>query len=349
MSQLFESEIYARIGGREFAIPRGIFSGMGNSQNFFSLGFTLWWKDPKKIFPGVDRSSLLRPPVIAPPAVPNRSGDIFEDIISLLRGYPLHFRDDEHRASVLRDCRYYHLRGLEQRVIPHEIYEDPLRGGQSEIVIHLEDVRQSGIQFAADNSDSNATMGREGWVLYSRPFVDEVSRDLIVQIGGDATSIDLATMRAEFCAPSTKARMFKLFQVVGDKMGLQSSLSAGDRVPIRLDDAYIVVNGVERDSPGNSDRSNGQDGSWLKRRRIDTDDDISSFYEPVTAQTLAQPPRNGAKWIVRTGQWRLRIQANESGSGGVEMVLIALKLDVYTTQQWRNRTRNFLTSVDAPS
>ncbi|KAI2766633.1 hypothetical protein DTO012A8_8134 [Penicillium roqueforti] len=45
-------------------------------------------------------------------------------------------------------------------------------------------------------------------------------------------------------------------------------------------------------------------------------------------------------WVVRTGQWRLQVQTGPTGI--YEVVLVAVKLDIYTSSQVRNRSRKFL-------
>ena len=69
ISQLYEESIFISIGHREFQIPRDIFTGPGNSPNFFSLGFAVFFSTPDDLFPGLDREGLIRPPSILPPSV----------------------------------------------------------------------------------------------------------------------------------------------------------------------------------------------------------------------------------------------------------------------------------------
>jgi hypothetical protein len=147
--QLFKSEIFIQVGDRHFQIPRDIFSTPGNSPNFFSLGFAHFFSTPSEVFPGLDRQTLLRPPSILPPSIPNRSGDVFADLLRLLQGYDVNIRDAAHRAELLRDARYFHLKGLEQRLLPFEISHNMIRR-RSEILLRLEDVRQSGVSFVPD-------------------------------------------------------------------------------------------------------------------------------------------------------------------------------------------------------
>jgi hypothetical protein len=181
----------------------------------------------------------------------------------MLRGYPIPIRNEEHRSELLRDCRYFHLRGLEQKLIPHNISYN-LERQKSEIVIRLEDIRQSGVQFVSDVSPAD-TAASGGWVHYSRPFIDDTSYELIVEIGGESMFLDLDAMRTDLHGLA-KARISSLFQVVANKMNLPTNAPLGllmmsggasaqsaspgrtplseDRVKIRIDpDADVVLDG----------------------------------------------------------------------------------------------------------
>lgn len=312
MSQLFESECFIQIGDRHFQIPRDIFSSPGDSPNFFTLGFAAFFASPSEVFPGLDRQGLLRPPAIVPPSVPNRSADVFDELLHLLRGYTLHIRNEEHRAALLRDCRYFHLRGLEQKLIPHLITTNPFTY-RPEIVIRLEDVRPSGIQSVLDE---NGSFARSGIVPYKRPFVDEVAADLVIEIGDETSTIHRDSMYVNFVG-LTKKRMTSLLGTVYKKMNQDSqSLS---QAPIRIivnSDVDLTIDG----KPG--------------QRFSDQDD---------TAERPAKRSRSeiaGSPWIVRTGQWRLQVV--HARAGGYEVVLSADKLEVYTDLKVRNRSRTFL-------
>ena len=223
----------------------------------------MFFSTPDEVFPGLDRKSLLRPPSILPPSVPNHSAAVFSELLHMLRGYPLHIRNEEHRAELLRDCRYYHLRGLEQKLIPHDIGYN-LERGKSEIVIRLEDIRPSGVSFVAESSPADRSPSG-GWVNYSRPFVDEDTYELILEVGADPTKINLRTMRADFRGLA-KARISSLFQVVANKMNLPTNVPLGlmmlsggaakqpaspgntplseDQVKIRIErDAHVLLDG----------------------------------------------------------------------------------------------------------
>ncbi|CAG8107077.1 unnamed protein product [Penicillium salamii] len=312
MSQLFESECFIQIGDRHFQIPRDIFSGPGDSPNFFTLGFAAFFASPSEVFPGLDRQGLLRPPAIVPPSVPNRSADVFDELLHLLRGYPLHIRNEDHRAALLRDCRYFHLRGLEQKLIPHLITTNPFTQ-RPEIIIRLEDVRPSGVQSALDEKGS-LTAG--GVVTYKRPFVDEKAADLVLEIGEETSIIHKESMRVDFIG-LTKQRIISLLGTISKKMNLDSKITLS-QVPMNIrvnNDADVTID--------------GQPGQHLMAK--------DEAVEPSAKRSRSD--RSDAPWVVRTGQWRLQVQ---NGHAGWEVILVADKLDVYTSAQVRNRSRTFL-------
>ncbi|KAF2827931.1 hypothetical protein CC86DRAFT_201972 [Ophiobolus disseminans] len=229
--QLFNTDIFIRIGGTPFQIPRDLFSSPGDSPNYFSLGFAQFFSSPSEAFPGLDRSALLRPPSISPPSAPNKSGETFAELIRILQGYKVEIRNDEHRSQLLRDARYFHLKGLEQRLIPCEISHN-LKRQQSEILIRLEDIRQSGVSFSADkeptDSDSNSqssTHGaspsaskaaspapsltsvspsiRPGFVSYARPYTNDHARTNILVL--EVSSRETTTLYLPLSAPQSSS------------------------------------------------------------------------------------------------------------------------------------------------
>ena len=389
ISQLFHADIFIQIGGHNFEIPRDIFASPGNTPNYFTLGFAAFFAEPQEIFPGLDREGLLRPPSIMAPSVPNRSAQIFEDILHLLRGYPLHVRSDEHRVELLRDCRYFHLRGLEQKLIQHHLSYN-IERQRSEIVLRLEDIKQSGISFMGDVSASDRSpLG--GWVNYCRPFADESSSELILEIGGEATKIEFRTMRADFHGDA-KARITSLFQVVANKMNLPTTVPLGlmmssggigaqpvspgntplsdDKVKVRIErDAYVTLDGEEYHMDANGFESYSDfsphdgtfDGSITQPMSATLNSPASwPIIDPNASQHTSRPSstkppprkrkRRGSlddfgEWIVRKGQWRLRVQPRTDYTGSepaMEVVLHAVKLDAVSGQRGRNLLRGFL-------
>ena len=383
ISQLFESEIFINIGGRDFQISRDLFTGPGDKPNYFSLDFATLFTSTDEIFPGLDTNGLIRPPSIKPANVPDHSAEVFADLLHVLRGYPLRIRDKQHRAELIRDTRYYHFRGLEQKLIFHNITYNAERQ-VSEIIIRIEDLKQSGISFVGDASPSDRSpLG--GWVNYSRPFVDETSYELIVEVGGECTKINLRSMRAEFFG-DVKARIASLFQVVANKMNLPTNqplglmMSSGgvaaqpvspgntplseERVKIRIDrDSHLILDGDDYTTDLLDDATDTPtSASAPSNDRLSVPPSARPVQNLRTQSSASQPPPRKRKrlgtldefgeWIVNKGQWRLRIQEKVGpgriGTGALEegrmeVVMVAVKLDAVSGQRGRNAGRGFLT------
>ncbi|KAF2673452.1 hypothetical protein BT63DRAFT_368119 [Microthyrium microscopicum] len=372
--QLFKSEIFVQVGERHFQIPRDIFSAPGDSPNYFSLGFAHYFSSPLDSLPANEGQALLRPPSIQPPVVPNRDGDIFAELIHLLQGYDIEIRDETHRNKLLRDARYFHLKGLEQKLLP---FEKSFNLGRQryEIVMRLEDLRQSGVIFTPDpdstsgqapadlskpatphsimggNVDSGASRPM-GWISYQRPFVDENTSDLVVDITGPRESIrlDPKTLRVTFYG-EVRARITSLFQVIANKMGLPATLPlglmmiqsgggvaaqpvspansgvSGDRVKVRFErDSWVEVDGKELDWD-DEDEDEGDDEDY---------DSCPNLKEPAD-QIMERD------WVVKRSLWRLTV-VNSSESGKPEVVMVVVKVEAITDQRSRNRKRGFISS-----
>ncbi|KAI6762859.1 hypothetical protein HG530_008839 [Fusarium avenaceum] len=335
ISQLYEESIFISIGHREFQIPREIFKDPGNSPNYFSLGFAAFFSRPDDLFPGLDREGLIRPPSILPPSVPKRSADTFAELLHFLRGYPIRIRDETHRQDLLSDARYFHFKGLEQRLIPHSLsYNQATR--RDEMVLRLENIQKSGISVFISNHDPLS-----GFVQYARPYVDEKPAELVLEIGGETTKIHFSggSSKAEFFR-DTKARVAKLFELVSSKLNfsqtnqsqgqptnLVNSLLREDLVRVALEpESAIILDGkdyLEDFINAAASESSGNEYP-RKRKRVDGDSEDE-------------------EWVIKTGQWRLRIQNAPNGKG-VECILVAAKLDAMSSQLTRNMSRGFLGS-----
>ena len=261
----------------------------------------------------------MRPPSITPPFVPGRSAEIFAQLLHALRGYPIHIQNETHRSELLRDCRYFHLRGLEQKLIAHDISYN-LERQQREICLRIEDIKPSGISYIADESDDDSNSS-SGWVRYRRPFVDDESYDLIVEIGGECTILDLNEMRADLHGLA-KARVSSLFQVIANKMNLPTTapfgammLSGGgstsraspgntplseDRIKVRFEPATdVTLNGTRYDidwkSPMGRQMSSMHDLSTLDEDAIMLDDQPNTRPQPHRARSSQslRPPASG--------------------------------------------------------
>jgi hypothetical protein len=240
LNQLFESEIFIKIGERDFRIPRDIFSTPGDSPNFFTLGFSNFFTTPTEVFPGLEPSNLLRPPAIHPPAVPNRSAEVFEDLLYLLRGYELHIRDEEHRSALVRDCRYYHLRGLEQKLTKCRIglnrYHDtpePL----GEIWLRLEDVKPHAIVPKFDEEDFY-------FVQYTRPFTDDTPRNLIIEISGNDIGFLKEWDSTVQFNETVVSKLKSILKSASKKLQFETDANNLDVMLVYTDDSAVTIDGT---------------------------------------------------------------------------------------------------------
>ncbi|KAI7650849.1 hypothetical protein KC318_g16141, partial [Hortaea werneckii] len=363
-AQLFASAIYIRIGDTEFQVPRDLFNDSGNSPNYFSLGFSAFFTTPSDVFPGLSQQALLRPPSIMPPSIPHRSARVFADLLHVLKGYPLEIRSEEHRQELLRDARYFHLKGLEQRLIPHHISYNMGRD-TTEIVIRLEDVRQSGIVFVADKasesssgdlpagSDTTSPPVRPGSIYYQRPYVDSEAYGLLLEVTGEeGTLLSLLVdpgfwpARVAMAAfhKHTLARIASLFSVIAAKMNVpvanlvrlgntgyddpQVKVLIGPDADVMLDGRpwFIESGNVDEKADKQMTDGAGEPTQQQNRRGNNVSD-----------------RREKPDWVVKKAQWRLRVQPVHVGGGkGIQVVLIAVKIDAISNDRARNAARAFL-------
>jgi hypothetical protein len=372
--QLFKSDIYVQVGNRHFQIPKEVLSAPGNTPNFFSLGFAHFFSSPNEVLSDFEGHNLLRPPAILPPAVPNRSGDIFAQLLQILQGYDINIESETHRNQLLRDARYFHLKAVEQKLIPCEISFN-LERQQREAVIKLEDLRQSGITFELDkespsinypaemskpatphsvlgnNSDGISSPCPTGSILYQRPYVDQESCELVLEVTGprEATRMDPSVLKATFYG-DTRARVASLFQVIANKMGMPATLPlglmmikngggvatqpispansglSGDRVRVRIDQSSWV-------------EVDGQELEWV----VDDQDDDGSREDLVAIPQFKHTSHRVLErdWIIKKALWRIRVEKSRD-SDRPEVVLVAVKIQAVTEQRSRNKTRGFL-------
>lgn len=284
----------------------------------------------------------------------------------MLRGYALTIQNEDHRSQLLKDARYYNLRGLEQKLIPYTITHNIDRR-ISEIVIRLQDIKSSQISVLSDGRKStdaaspNTQPSRSGWVTYARPFIDETRHELILETS-DPMLLNLDSVRLTLFG-TTRSRITGLFQTIANKLNLPTTAPLGlmmlasegtstqqqnpsstplseDQVKVRFGkDTHIVLDGVDRDFEELQWGLVGEQGAGeapssdrpSKRRREDFEDAAFSKQH---------------FWALNRSQWRLRIQPRAVSSGGsdAEIVMVAVKIDATSNQKTRNVQRGFLSS-----
>jgi hypothetical protein len=357
ISQLYDESIFISIGHREFQIPRKIFADPGNSPNYFSLGFAAFFSGPDDLFPGLDREGLIRPPSIMPPSVPNRSADIFAELLQLLRGYTITIRDENHRAQLLRDAKYFHFKGLEQRLVHHSKSYNQARQ-RDEIVLRLENVQKSGVGVSKPREDNMADPAG-GWVTYARPYVDDTPAELVLEIGGESSKLhffDDGTVRAEFFR-DTKARVTRLFEVLATKLnlapttqplgllmasgGANSTPASPGNTPLSED---LVRVALEPESAIILDGEEYHQGDLAAGAAPAFNSDHTGFQQQQNPRKRRRMDGKSREWIVKIGQWRLRTQPSTGGKSALECVLVAVKIDALSSELGRNFNRGFLSS-----
>ncbi|KAK9352613.1 hypothetical protein V1523DRAFT_413381 [Lipomyces doorenjongii] len=326
---LFNSEIFVRIGSCQFTIPRELFTKPGDSPNFFTLGFSSFFASPQEVFPGT--RGLIRPPAVAPPSVPAHSNDLFAQLLQALKGTPIKFESPEHRDALLRECRYYHFRGLEQRLIPFAISKNLLTG-REEISIRLKDFKPQGASIEKSDTERRR-------MEYKRPFVDDEARELVVQveknefilhahdvIAGNGSIRGKCRWGAYIIKGSSAAEKLRALMQKLSEVADETDDNGQVRLRVDLRDAAVNVNGSEVDIQVSDDGFVdifSDEYSSKKRRRVDAADFV---------QSEATFPTNLS---VQNGQFKLYVLKER-------LVLHVVCLDAISTVKEVNRRRAYL-------
>jgi hypothetical protein len=198
---LSEEEIYASVGSESFRIHRSLFTQSGNTPNYFTLLIELVLTDNHQI---IEKKGMIRPPPQRSLAIPTRLAQLFRDLLELLAGNFTVITSDQHRALLVRECKYYRFLRLEQQIIKHKVINNPFLGLQ-EIVVGIADLQPRGLVNVSPPDGS-----RETPMQYCRPHLShEPLRVLVMQI--DAIDPDLhAPFAALTLAINTTTRILLL-------------------------------------------------------------------------------------------------------------------------------------------
>ena len=264
----------------------------------------------------------------------------------LLQGYEVEIRNETHRANLLRDARYFHLKGLEQRLIACEKSYNS-KSGRNEILIRLEDIRQSGISFTPGVDPYNPNLlSSTGYVLYARPYTDDATLNqiLVLETGSSECAIlhrsvvipsnlDNVSLDAEVTFEGdTLRRVRALLKIIAAKVGLPSTQSLG-------------LTQMKNEGPLDPTAGSGTADGRLKARLTDN----SALIVDGEAMDLE---RQRDHWlqvygtfehnVVKRAQWRIKIEPRSRDREDVVAVLEVVKMEVYTRELARNAARGFL-------
>ncbi|KAF2148372.1 hypothetical protein K461DRAFT_282819 [Myriangium duriaei CBS 260.36] len=349
IQRLYRSEIFVKVGDEEFKISRDIFDSPGDTPNYFSLGFSAFFSTPENVFPGLDQGTLLRPPSIKPPHIPTKSPAVFRELLNILDGYEVRIRDDEHRQTLLRDARYYHLKGLEQKLVAHQILYNVHRK-QREIVLRLGDIKATGISLkisarsptaevltSTNESISSSLASFKADLAYARPFTDSEPLSLIFELGSsDITlqcSFDRPGNTINLC-PSSRTRILNLYKIIRTKV-----LETGSIIAVDMPQSPPVAV-IERDAHV---RLDGRNIDWTNVER--GENDLSKLW----IASLPEPPeeeeaeaRQQETWVVNRSQWRLTVSFIREPKPVVTVTWRAVKIDAVSGEAQWNAQREFL-------
>jgi hypothetical protein len=236
LQQLTATGLFAKVGMSFFRIPRSLFSRPGDAPNYFTniISTTYSLIEPS------GSHDFIRPQQLAPPTVPGRSGELFQDLLALLEGGcpEAIIKSDSHRRSLIKECQFYQFRNLEQQLLPVTLRTNRCRQAE-EITLNLEDIHPMNITL------ESIRMGYKT-AFYNRPFVDNKQhpRELIFQISDDETVALIKSppiiWEVSFY-DETRLRVEKLLNLMAERFGCQKSIGLHGYV-IDVSDAAIELN-----------------------------------------------------------------------------------------------------------
>lgn len=258
----------------------------------------------------------------------------------MLQGYEVEIRNETHRANLLRDTRYFHLKGLEQKLVPCKKSYN-LKKRQNEILIRLEDIRQSGVSFLSDAAFANSDFSTEkGHVSYARPYTDDATLNsvLVLETSSSETttlypSSSLTTQPDTLFAEvtfhgDTLRRMTSLLKIIASKMGLPSTQT------------------LMQTQHGNPLLAAATAGASETRFKVLIDSDCALTVDGQdnnVANVVSWKSEEDQGWVVKRAHWRIRVEpADGSEDGDMQAVLEAVKVEAFTKEKSRNAMRGFL-------
>lgn len=232
---LLTMDIFCRIGGRSFRIPRELITTNGNYPNFFMVTYDVHFGSPET---PLNQKTFVRPPPLEPFTVSNRSPELFQDLLCLLQDNHVTIRDSAHRESLIRECKYYGFKALEQKVISSKVRLNPFSKDE-EIVVQFDHIQKKGLLSLEDSI-----------CKYSRPFIDEgICRPLVIEFKNCSELSLLINKTVNFVClkvtGQTGEKLSRLLSCISDDIIYESEPAPSLTVVVHLDDCYTLVNGTE--------------------------------------------------------------------------------------------------------
>ncbi|CAG8514412.1 1020_t:CDS:2, partial [Dentiscutata heterogama] len=122
-------------------------------------GFSHGWEPPPHIPASIPLS-------VTPPMV-DRDPELFSDILRYLQGYEIGIKDEVHRQNLLKDARFYHLKGLAEKLLASTVTVNGFAKhdcAKNEILFRLKDIRTSGV-ILPECSNNGDALGDEDSVI----------------------------------------------------------------------------------------------------------------------------------------------------------------------------------------
>ncbi|KAI7850993.1 hypothetical protein BDC45DRAFT_572370 [Circinella umbellata] len=169
--------LFLNVGGRIFRLPWSLFRKEGEPINYFTG--PIW---DRAMTPNGNGNQ-------ASPFYIDRDPDLFQDIISHLRGYKIHIRDEIHRNNLIEDARYYAFMQLRDKLLASRQTLDGFISGQDcpEVLIYLQDVRPKNLIRPSSSSSSTDDNNKGTPLQYKR---DGKPHSLFVQVSDFSLKIN---------------------------------------------------------------------------------------------------------------------------------------------------------------
>ncbi|RIA88359.1 hypothetical protein C1645_247818 [Glomus cerebriforme] len=138
------------VGGKVFRVDKEILEKRDAPNFFTSFGFGYGWEPS-----GIPPTPL---PLTIPPPILDRDPELFSDILRYLQGYEIGIKDEVHRQNLLKDARFYHLKGLTEKLLASSMTVNGFAKEDStknEILFRLKDIRPASVLLPENNNNSN--------------------------------------------------------------------------------------------------------------------------------------------------------------------------------------------------